>query len=336
MEPFRVGIVGDGKDNWSPELTIGLLPSVLKVPDYLKDYYGVIIFDEAHHLGAAVFGQVAHLFYGERIGLTATPLRSDGFHLVYHYHIGPVLYQNLDLDLSPICIFKHTHAICPPTLTHTDAVTALSKDPHRNKMIIRELTAMMAAHRNVLVIGNRKDQLKLLYTEAAHITGAIPGLYIGETKTNERRAVRQTCNMVFGTFRTARDNLNIQRLDIIFLITPFRDQYAAQQTIGRILREYEGKGAPLLVVLEDQKVACVAVTCGRLRTYIRQQGFDCHIVMEENHEPHYRDATVGTPKAGDNDTRAHQRDTSPHLQTLGDAFRAQGIKPRDLGRIVKK
>jgi len=92
----------------------------------------------------------------------------------------------------------------------------------------------------------------------------------------------------------------------------------------------------LLVVLEDQKVACVAVTCGRLRTYIRQQGFDCHIVMEENHEPHYRDATVGTPKAGDNDTRAHQRDTSPHLQTLGDAFRAQGIKPRDLGRIVKK
>jgi superfamily II DNA or RNA helicase len=54
-----------------------------------------------HHSSAPIFCRSVNLFYGFRLGLTATPDRTDGTQIVYNSHIGKVLYKNLRQELTP-------------------------------------------------------------------------------------------------------------------------------------------------------------------------------------------------------------------------------------------
>jgi len=65
----------------------------------IRRHFGVIFFEEGHHLAAQVFSRCADMFYGRRYLLSATPTRADGYHVIYEMHVGPVLYKNLKPDL---------------------------------------------------------------------------------------------------------------------------------------------------------------------------------------------------------------------------------------------
>lgn len=70
------------------------------LPEKIRRYFGLTIWDEGHHLGAETFSRTATLFYGYRLLLTATPTRADGMHVIYDFHIGPVIYKDLTPDLK--------------------------------------------------------------------------------------------------------------------------------------------------------------------------------------------------------------------------------------------
>src|SRR5260370_41317883 len=60
----------------------------------LGNKFGLIVFDECHHLPGPTYGQAAICALAPfRLGLTATPERADNAHTQGDYLIGPIVYR---------------------------------------------------------------------------------------------------------------------------------------------------------------------------------------------------------------------------------------------------
>ncbi len=71
------------------------------------NYFGYIIADEVHTLSAPVFSRVISLFTGERLAMTATPVRDDGLDLVFRYHTDDEpCFEDVEQELMPD-VFLH-------------------------------------------------------------------------------------------------------------------------------------------------------------------------------------------------------------------------------------
>lgn len=87
------GIVGDSIHNLQP-ITVTTYDSAYARMPEMGDRFGLIIFDECHHLPGRSYREAALLCTASmRLGLTATPERSDGRHADLRLLIGPEVYR---------------------------------------------------------------------------------------------------------------------------------------------------------------------------------------------------------------------------------------------------
>ena len=89
----EVGLLGGGYNDIRP-LTVTTYDSAYMNLDRLGDKFGLLVFDECHHLpgptyGLAATGAIAPF----RLGLTATPERADNAHTQLDHLIGPIVYR---------------------------------------------------------------------------------------------------------------------------------------------------------------------------------------------------------------------------------------------------
>lgn len=90
---YDAGVVGDSTFDLRP-VTVTTYDSAYRHMDRIGDRFGLIIFDEAHHLPAESFREAALLCAAPfRLGLTATPQRSDGRESDLDHLIGPTVYR---------------------------------------------------------------------------------------------------------------------------------------------------------------------------------------------------------------------------------------------------
>ena len=92
-----VGRLGGGEQTVEA-LTVSTYDSAYLRADELGDRFGLLAFDEVHHLGGEGYRDVARLFAAPaRLGLTATFERPDGAHEAVADLVGPVVHD-LDAD----------------------------------------------------------------------------------------------------------------------------------------------------------------------------------------------------------------------------------------------
>ncbi|MFO0819028.1 MAG: DEAD/DEAH box helicase family protein [Pirellulales bacterium] len=90
---FDAGIIGDSVFRVKP-VSVTTYESACIHMERLGDQFGMIVFDECHHLPGAVRRDAARMSAAtRRLGLTATPHRSDGRHVDLDQLIGPVVYE---------------------------------------------------------------------------------------------------------------------------------------------------------------------------------------------------------------------------------------------------
>jgi superfamily II DNA or RNA helicase len=95
-----VGVVGGGEYRVLP-LTAITYDSAWLHMEHLGARFGLVIFDECHHLPGAAYALAARFCLAPfRLGLTATPERSDGRDAELGELIGPVVYRKDIVDLS--------------------------------------------------------------------------------------------------------------------------------------------------------------------------------------------------------------------------------------------
>ena len=92
-----VELVGGGYHE-PAELTVTTYDSAHLHMDRLGNRFGMVVFDECHHLPSESYAMAARACLAPfRLGLTATPERADGYEALYDELIGPVVYRK-DID----------------------------------------------------------------------------------------------------------------------------------------------------------------------------------------------------------------------------------------------
>lgn len=97
---IEVGILGGGYHEIRP-ITVTTYDSAYRHIDRYGNRFGLLIFDEIHHLPAPSYSQIPELSLAPyRLGLTATYRRLDRKHQELPYLIGPIVYEKRIKDLK--------------------------------------------------------------------------------------------------------------------------------------------------------------------------------------------------------------------------------------------
>ena len=87
----------------------------------LGNRYGLIIFDECHHLPSETYSLAARSCLAPyRLGLSATPERADGRHLELEHLIGPIAYRRDVIELAGDYLAQYTTRQIVIELTETE------------------------------------------------------------------------------------------------------------------------------------------------------------------------------------------------------------------------
>ena len=97
---LEIGVIGGGSFDVRP-LTVSTYDSAYLHMDRLGNRFGLVVFDEAHHLPSEAFAQAAELCIAPyRLGLTATPERADNAHTLLDRLTGPIVYRKQVTELT--------------------------------------------------------------------------------------------------------------------------------------------------------------------------------------------------------------------------------------------
>lgn len=96
----EVGLIGGGYYEVGA-LTVTTYASAFRFMERLGNGFGLVIFDECHHLPSSIYRYAAELAIAPfRLGLTATPERADGADLLLERLIGPTVFRREAQDLA--------------------------------------------------------------------------------------------------------------------------------------------------------------------------------------------------------------------------------------------
>jgi superfamily II DNA or RNA helicase len=202
------------------------------------DSIGLVIVDEAHHVGAPAFSQAMFTMCPKyTLGLTATPDRKDGLTRILYWFLGNCFYaahressKNVRVKRVP---FIHPEFLRPPPVSRlgkvclATMVNILVEIPERNELLL-DIAREAATDHQVLILSDRRAHCEWLVQEI----GETAGLYMGGMKQADLDESAKK-RVVVGTFSLAHEGLDIATLSAIVLATPHSD---VRQAVGRILR----------------------------------------------------------------------------------------------------
>jgi superfamily II DNA or RNA helicase len=224
--------------------------------------YGLTIFDECHHLGAAHFSRSLQKVQTRvMLGLSATPTRDDGLTKVFEWYIGKPVYWEQTREADPDVVVKKVsftsddpaYAVVPldfrgePVLARL--LTQVIECEARNQVIDEVLKEMVSSpERRILVLSDRRSHLE-------RIAGGLPagttfGYYVGGMKSEGREEGARTAQVILGTYAMASEAMNIKTLNAMVMASPRKK---IEQSTGRILRVQKGDRVvePLIVDIVD-------------------------------------------------------------------------------------
>ena len=89
----EVGLLGGGYHELA-DLTVTTYDSAYRYLDRYGNRFGLAVFDEVHHLPGEMYSHAAEMCIAPyRLGLTATPERADGRHVLLDTLVGPCAYE---------------------------------------------------------------------------------------------------------------------------------------------------------------------------------------------------------------------------------------------------
>jgi superfamily II DNA or RNA helicase len=264
----RVGIVRMDKAQTDPalyDITICMIQTLCQ-RQWSENFfagYGLTIFDECHHLGAAHFSRaLMKVQTPYMLGLSATPQREDGLTKVFEAFLGKPIYWEKQRDPDESVVVRGIHFSSDdaayndiPTDWKGDVVTArlltqlVTFEP-RNKIIINLLKELISdSRRYILVLSERKSHLECI-EEGLISAKASYGYYIGGMKQTDRDTNAADKQVLLATYAMASDALNIKKLNCVILASPRKN---VEQSTGRILRQRpeERQLDPLIVDVID-------------------------------------------------------------------------------------
>ena len=115
-----VGVLGGGVHEVHP-ITVSTYDSAWMHMDRYGGRWGLLVFDEVHHLPGPSFSQAATMAIAPfRLGLSATPERDDGGHGALERLVGPIVYRREISDLAGAFLAEYRTELITVRLSPSD------------------------------------------------------------------------------------------------------------------------------------------------------------------------------------------------------------------------
>ncbi len=287
---ISIGRIGDGIFD-PQDITVSIYKSASNNIEDIAEEFSMAIVDEAHLCPAKVFSSVLNSLWARvKIGMTATPKRKDGRHLVLPDYFTSFIYTGIDNNLTPTPRVKVINTDVPfpiynPKRDWSKALTTLANNEPYVQRIAKEAIEHTSNGRCILILSDRIDMLKRL-------NKLIPNssLLIGATKDVDREHILNNVgkgiDVILST--TLFDfGVSCHRLDTLFLTCPLSHKNLGklEQRIGRLEREHEDKRTPLVVDFWLKGTFVYPQQLGRYKWYDsyrespRKEIYDIHVTV---------------------------------------------------------
>ncbi|MFL5627754.1 MAG: DEAD/DEAH box helicase [Ktedonobacteraceae bacterium] len=152
-----IGIFGGGEKEMKP-ITIITYDSAALYPRELQRF-GLLVFDECHHLPAPTYRLIAEsAFTPLRLGLSATPERSDMTHLDLERLIGPEVYRRSPAELTEGRYLAQYKEVC--------INIALSNEDEARYAEQRRIYSSFLQRRRIVIRSPEEFQQKVIFLSA--------------------------------------------------------------------------------------------------------------------------------------------------------------------------
>ena len=239
------------------QVAMGMLHSLAqrKYPEWVYDYFDLVIWDEVQTLGAETFSRTASLFNSRyRMGLSATPRRKDNMDKVFNYHIGHIVAEHTIQVVRPqVVTIKYTGADAAGVYFKNGSKVPLSIGRHfnllaksvkRTELLTRVVKMLYYKQRDTLVLSDRisiLENIKKALTTLYNVPSKDIGMFISDKQQLGRK-------ILLGTYGTAGLGADIQRLSALVFATPRAD---IEQPAGRLRDQNAHHRDPIIVDVID-------------------------------------------------------------------------------------
>lgn len=259
----EIGIIGGGKRKVTGKIDVAVIQSLSKkgeVDDIVSEY-GQIIVDECHHISAFTFEAVVKNSKAKYVlGLSATVTRKDGHHPIVLMNLGPIRYSVDAKKYSNNSSFGHRVIPRLTSVKFEDILTDVSysfihklyneiiTNTERNELIVNDVIDAMNDNRCVLVLTERKEHMKLLYSLLSSKIKNVIALEAGVGK-KKRVLIDAELNsipedeprVIISTGKYIGEGFDDARLDTLFLTMPVSWKGIIAQYAGRLHRSHHLK-----------------------------------------------------------------------------------------------
>lgn len=282
----KIGYIqGNTIDIYGKDVVIGMLQSVSmkEYPKEVFEEFGFVVFDECHHLGAEVFSKaLAKSACPYTLGLSATPDRKDGLTKVFKWYLGDFVYKakkNKDsgvnvkvyyyLNDDPSYskeVISYTNKIITPKM-----INNICYNKKRNDLILDLLPKLIEQDREIIILSDRKEQLKYLGDQIEKQKISTYGYYLGGMKQDDLNTTEQQ-RIMLGTYNMVSEGFDCKKLNTLILASPRSD---VEQSVGRIqrLQPEQRTIKPLVIDIGDMFSIYVSQMDKRLR-YYEKEGYN--------------------------------------------------------------
>lgn len=280
---IKIGLTTEGELNIGEDVTISTVQTMVNIdPNLYKDKFDVVICDECAHVASSptqmkMFGKVlSNIPARVKIGLTATPARSDGMIRSMYAYIGTnldgVFLPTYKVDRSEVktMIAEHIpielnngyenrlYEFCDTSgmIVYNALINALTDDLGRTKQIIDNVAKCALEGRKQVVLTLRVEHCKQI-VEMLQNAGIKAVLCTGSVSAKNRKAILNQeveWDVLVATYSLLKEGVSIKELDTLHLATPVKDKSMVVQSVGRIERFLLDKKQPIVYDYVDMDI----------------------------------------------------------------------------------
>ena len=286
----KIGIIRQNTINvHNKDIVIGMIHSISMKnydPKIFKDF-GLVIFDECHHLSAKTFSKaMMKLRIPYTLGLSATLERKDNLENIIEYFLGPVMYKskiiydNLNVNIYNYELDNYEKGRISNIndnnmqFKYDIKISILASFRKRNILIAEAIHDLITKDndRKILLLSSRSNkinQLQLIKDELLKLNDKYEdniGFYTGKTSDLERK-LSETKQLIFATYELANEGLDIPDLNTLVFALPPKGNL--DQCIGRILRKKNNN--PLVIDIIDNFDIFKFLGINRIKNYKQKE-----------------------------------------------------------------
>lgn len=239
------GVVGSNKFNINSNIVVANVQTLRNKVSEIVNSFGTMIVDESHHTPAPVFKTIVDAINCRyKLGLTATPYRKDGRHvLLGDYFSRNWFFTEDENRLNPTIVIINTNIEISSNsmIPWAKRLNELYNNPEYTELVLNIADIQAKKGHLVLVVADRVEFLYLcaniMHENSMVITGA----------TENRDFINSGKKILFATTKIFSEGIDMPQLSSVVLAVPINNDTLLEQLIGRACRISDNKKLPEIV-----------------------------------------------------------------------------------------